>query len=566
MYDKKISISEWTKKSSSLLENARRLMTSLSLDTSELPTDVFDNQKPISLVFAGQYSAGKSTLIKSLTGIDTIEIGEGITTQEVQEYEWNGIKIIDTPGIHTTLRPDHDEKSYKAISEADMLVYVITHNLFDPYIGQKFQELLIDKEKAGEMILVVNKMADVGNTPEMQQIKLEDLRKVTADYSPEYLRTCFVDGKSYLKALSSDKTNSRERLIERSNYDVLVDTINKFVAEKHISAKLTTAIYKIYDVLQLAINNYEKDTSDINLVTLDAIQEHLLQKKSILRHTQHSIENKVCNIYQEAAAKISERGRQLASRLSDFKDENEANDAITIECNEVDNIAKQCETKIIDSINSLSEANDDNLDSLESSDFTKEIRVKVNNEISRGNPLLQKILSSDAFVKGGNVLISGSVGPNAAASGLKAFSGSSAHQVVLKAGHFFGHSFKPWEAVKVAKGINVAGKALSIFGMVLSFGMQIKEDIDEYRLEEEMRTNRDRIRSSFNDAANAIIDKSKKSLSDYIKTNYLIPIERIDNQIYEIQKQSAEKSENCQKLLEAQNDCRKLIADIHNMG
>ena len=78
----------------------------------------------IRLVFAGQYSAGKSSILKMLTGRDDIEIGEGITTQQANTYIWNGIEVIDTPGIHTELRPDHDEISYEAISSADMLVFV----------------------------------------------------------------------------------------------------------------------------------------------------------------------------------------------------------------------------------------------------------------------------------------------------------------------------------------------------------------------------------------------------------------------------------------------------------
>ena len=36
------------------------------------------------------------------------------------------------------------------------------------------------------------------------------------------------------------------------------------------------------------------------------------------------------------------------------------------------------------------------------------------------------------------------------------------HETVLEVGHFFGHSFKPWEAVKRVKGINVAGKVLGM--------------------------------------------------------------------------------------------------------
>ena len=104
-----VSLCVWMAKSKSLLESVRDLLGKIGFDWSGMPQEVFDGSKPISLVFAGQYSAGKSTILKALTGIPDIAVGAGITTQEAHSYDWNGIEVIDTPGIHTTLRPDHDE-------------------------------------------------------------------------------------------------------------------------------------------------------------------------------------------------------------------------------------------------------------------------------------------------------------------------------------------------------------------------------------------------------------------------------------------------------------------------
>ena len=157
----------------------------------------------IRLVFAGQYSAGKSSILKMLTGRDDIEIGEGITTQQANTYIWNGIEVIDSPGIHTELRPDHDEISYEAISSADMLVFVVTNELFDSYIADHFRKLAIDKDKAGEMILVVNKMARAidGNSQSQKDIIRDDICKVLSPYTPEQLRISFLDSETYLDSI-----------------------------------------------------------------------------------------------------------------------------------------------------------------------------------------------------------------------------------------------------------------------------------------------------------------------------------------------------------------------------
>ena len=131
-----------------------------------LPDPDGEQERPITLAFAGQYSAGKSTLLRALTGLENIATGAGITTEETRTLDWNGVQVVDTPGIHTSLRPDHDAIAYEAISQADLLVFVITNELFDNHLGEHFRKLAIEREKGYETILVINKMdrtAD-GNT------------------------------------------------------------------------------------------------------------------------------------------------------------------------------------------------------------------------------------------------------------------------------------------------------------------------------------------------------------------------------------------------------------------
>ena len=42
-----------------------------------------DETRPLNIVFIGQYSAGKSTIIRMLTGRDDIAVGAGITTERL---------------------------------------------------------------------------------------------------------------------------------------------------------------------------------------------------------------------------------------------------------------------------------------------------------------------------------------------------------------------------------------------------------------------------------------------------------------------------------------------------
>lgn len=181
----------------------------------------------------------------------------------------------------------------------------------------------------------------------------------------------------------------------------------------------------------------------------------------------------------------------------------------------------------------------------------------------KGNPLIERIFKSDVLAQGSSKIIANTAGTNAAANGLKAFTGSNVHQMVLDIGHFFGHSFKPWEAVKWVKGINVAGKVLGAFGVVLSIGMQAKEDVDADKREQEMRKSRETLRAGFNNAANEVIKYFNNALGNFLSENYLTRIAGIDSQISEIRNMRLGKSETCKLLESAQTDCRLLISNIH---
>lgn len=553
-------IAVWMEKIKELLDKTRNLLTKIGIDVSDMPQKIFEENKPVSLVFAGQYSAGKSTIIKALTGIECITTGEGITTQEAQTYDWNDVKVIDTPGIHTALRPDHDEISYKAIADADMLVYVITHELFDDYIGQNFRKLLFDKDKAGETILIVNKMADIGNTAENQETKSKDLEKVTVPYTPKELRTVFIDAESYLDSLHEEDVEIAEELRIRSNYDVLIQTLNAFVRDKGISSQITTVLYRLLDFLQKVLEDYQPSTGDSDI---DTLEEHLLQERQIILNTQWRIESTAKSIFEKAASKIREEGRKIANTIYDYKLEDEANDAIEAAYNKVNIITSACVDDVTHRIEELSQDYQTQLDEFYKSDFSQNLKFRLENKNDRGNPLIEQLFKSDVLAQSGKIIVTNTAGINTAANGLKAFSGSNVHQLVLDIGHFFGHNFKPWEAVKWVKGINVAGKMLGVFGVVLSFGIQVKEDIDSYKREKEMKKSRENLRAGFNDAASAVVDHFNNALGNFLSKNYLPRIADIDSQIKEIKNMRTDKSEICRLLEDAQSDCQLLISNIH---
>lgn len=313
-------------------------------------------------------------------------------------------------------------------------------------------------------------------------------------------------------------------------------------------------------MLQKAIPSFQPSTGDEDI---DLIEEHALRERHIISDASWRVESAIKSIFEAAASDIRAKGYEVANAVFDCKTEEEANDLIEAAYKEVDKINDKCVNEVTKKIEELTEDCEAQLDEFYHSDFSSNLQFRLVSRKTGGNPIINQFLKSDFIAQGSSKLISSTTGANAAANGLKAFSGSQAQQWVLNIGHFFGHKFKPWEAVKWVKKLNVAGKALGIFGVVFSWGMQAKEDIDNEKKKVELRESREKLRAGFNDAANEVRKYFTNALNNYLNQNYRARIEEIDNQVSEIRGLRKDKSEACKKLEAVQDDCRRLIADIH---
>ncbi len=521
----------------------------------------------IRLVFAGQYSAGKSSIIKMLTGRDDIAIGAGITTQEVHTYDWNGMEIVDTPGIHTELRPDHDMISYDAIASADMLVFVVTNELFDSFLADHFRKLAIDKDKAGEMILVVNKMdrtAD-GNTAEQQEIIREDLCKVLDPYTPEQLSLCFLDAESYLDSLTEREADPElaDELEERSGYRQFIEALNCFVAKKRISSKITTSLYQLDDQLQKTIHELEPKNEDEDVV---ALEEHYLQQRHVFISARSQLQQEISALFSTAASRIRNLGLEGANLLTEGCKSEDVEMKLEDLMREAEHITDQCQHDADALVEKRFAEIGQHLEENEKSEFTQALKAhlserfdtlpdNVKKMLTAAGPGLKKIgqaVADKAYKAGAN-------------AGLKLadFSGSTVHNLVLKVGHFFNHKFKPWEAIKWTRGTAVAGRVFGVLGVGVQVFMQLKSDRDEEKARIELQKSRQNIRSQFNNAANGLDTYGKQYIQECVNRPLEGPIMEIDSGLREIRDNRQHQSNVLRELESIQHDCQKLIQAIH---
>jgi len=554
---------DYKERISALKEKVRSVLRTAGVDIQI--RDSRSNQ--ITLVFAGQYSAGKSSIVKMLTGREDIVIDADITTEEACAYDWHGMKVVDTPGIHTQLRPDHDEISYRAIASADMLVFVITNELFDSYIAAHFRKLAIDKDKAGEMILVVNKMdrTSGGNTAEQRAIITEDLKKVIAPYTPEQLSLSFLDAKSYLDSVKEreDDPEYADELLEQSGYQEFIKTLDHVAGKKEITAKLTTDLYVIDDCLERAIKELQPKSSDTDI---DALEENFLQQRHLLIEARSRIRQEVKDIYTTAASKIRDYGLDAANLLVEGCKQEEVEQELQNYIRYAENEIERCQEEAAVLIDARLNEMGQQLDSIENSEFSRNLKARLSGKFNGLPEGIQRVISnaSPGFQSAGKAVLNNAYKASAE-GGLKLtnFSGSTIHQMVLKAGHALNFKFKPWQAIKITKGIAIGGQALSVLGVGLSVFMQVKADQDEDRIRADLRNNRQNIRSQFNAAANELEEYARQ----YLNNNVNRPLEKsitvIDGNIQEIRDTRIGKGASCRDLEELQRECKYLIREIH---
>ncbi|MBW4599106.1 MAG: 50S ribosome-binding GTPase [Calothrix sp. FI2-JRJ7] len=108
-----------------------------------------------SIAFMGKTKAGKSTLHAIMTGEgwDAIGVGKQRTTRSNRVYEWNNLRIIDTPGIGAPDGKTDEEIAQSVISESDVICYVVTN---DSIQESEFKFLRLLKENAKPLIILLN--------------------------------------------------------------------------------------------------------------------------------------------------------------------------------------------------------------------------------------------------------------------------------------------------------------------------------------------------------------------------------------------------------------------------
>lgn len=140
---------------SNLNDNTMNMLkTSLSKNI-----EVHDKKKHtidyFTIAFLGRTKAGKSTFHKVITGEETDDIGVGSlrTTRFNRVFNWENIRVVDTPGIGAPGGNSDTETARSIIDEADLVCYLVTNDAIQETEFKFLSEL---KEKNKPIFIILN--------------------------------------------------------------------------------------------------------------------------------------------------------------------------------------------------------------------------------------------------------------------------------------------------------------------------------------------------------------------------------------------------------------------------
>nr|WP_294863889.1 GTPase domain-containing protein [uncultured Pseudogulbenkiania sp.] len=534
---------------------------------TEFDTDV----APLNLVFAGQYSAGKSSLIKMLTGIENIKIGAGVTTDAVTQYQYQSLNIWDTPGILAGECEQHDTKALEAIAKADLLVYVITNELFDDVVGATFRNLCFNQGRAKEMMIVINKFESDSADKET---KIAGITQVLEPKIPEDFPVVFTDAQSFFDALDEDDEEERQELLALSNYEGFTKAIDDFVAQRGLYARLTTPLQELQTKLESKI-----DELTISNPLQKGLVSLLTQNKRVFQTNRRDLIKKVSASLDTLNSQIVEQGNRLADVLGGDQEEFEkVQDSATHECERLINAVlddiqatvNEClsdlEAELVELANTPASLKIN--EALEAAkNFDPETNQGKVGSVSKEDPLKLNSALNQSMVKsaekGFSFLAKSAIG-DASKTGLKSVSGSTLHTAIKEIGGFFGYKFKAWEAVQIADKIGKGAKFLGPAMAILGVGMQIYDDYQQAEHAKKIIKIKRGIRKNFKEYSDAVRKSIDAQFEKLLEMGFDQPIANIDEALHEIRAQSDCKSDSANALQAQLNKVIKLRKEIQS--
>ncbi|MDW1821576.1 GTPase [Vibrio sp. Vb1018] len=195
------------------------------LSRYRLESEIYDVNKEIQsriqeqapqIMLFGAYNAGKSTLINTLLGVEKANVDDIPTTDSVDSYNWDGFRLIDTPGVNAPI--EHEETTAEQIKRTSVMLFVIREGDLDSKdLYQRLFELLNQNKHI--FIVLNHQLTNLEDKANAHRKIIQILSELSVSYGVSLddvskIHVYPMNVKSALKG----RLSKNEKLIEHSGY------------------------------------------------------------------------------------------------------------------------------------------------------------------------------------------------------------------------------------------------------------------------------------------------------------------------------------------------------------
>lgn len=505
---------------------------SLTYDLSER-----ESEEKLRIVFIGQYTAGKSTIISALSGNQSILIDSDIATCDTADYAFGGLTLTDTPGLYTENK-EHDAKTTNMIMNSDILVYCITSDLFNQYTLEDFKSLAYDYQYGNKMFLVVNKMSkESGDYEELKRNYKSTIDSALAPHSTEEFSCSYIDVKDYKIGIDLGD----QELIECSHFTEFIESLNTFVDKKGYLGRFDSAIKIMnHSIDKVVEENTEDELMKAQCIVQNSIVEKIENLKKKLRIEAKNIikvelipitsmADKYCESIDHATLNSEELNSDVNELIEEciLKIDNNLTILheqyrLELENELLEIMASESGELLIDTLKPYLDVKINIFSSRDKKMETEHFKVLNNSLIKMTNKTLQLFNKSN-------------------------FKDNEMTTIVKNFGKGINYDFSFGEAKKIAKKINIHTHNLKCAMLILDNAMEFKEFVDKAKEDKINNENKQIIRKEISTIVNDLESSSIQTVEKIIDF-YSNDIKEIRREVMELHNKAKSKNQLVEEL------------------
>lgn len=296
------------------------------------------------IMLYGAYNAGKSTLINSLLARESARTDDIPTTDSVDFYDWNGMKLLDTPGVNAPI--EHQDVTEAQLKRASVIVFVIRDGDMD---SRDVYDRLLDLLQRDKKIFIVlnNELIDLSARQKaVDHIRELLLHRAKANHIDESKLIGIDILPIQLKTALKGRLENKEKLIEYSGFSIFLDAFNSWITQQNAEREKFDDFKKVVNEIwyqpilaalntqrssqdQAVISRLENKKSDLNLeknITINDVNGIIRQQINANRHSilellknssdEHIAQSKLKEIFEQMNTKVEQALKEKLQAFS----------------------------------------------------------------------------------------------------------------------------------------------------------------------------------------------------------------------------------------------------------